>query len=806
MKKAWTKWLAAGLSAVAVTATAGYPSPEQVGFHHCVLVYDKPRRSSRDLAPYVADMAGGRTQGWMFDAFLFLALRTPSGRLTTTGATTKADWDWLLQRWFAPGRDLPALDSAVDAAARPLGPPPSPRRVILGIPRPNRTVADFGDVTGTGRSEDLGTDSGVRNVLRWYVREAVHRFRAARFRHLTLWGFYWIHETVPPADKPLVRAAAAEVHAAGSRFFWIPWFRARGWDQWRELGFDAAVLQPNYAFFSKHHGGVRRDRLALAAQLAAAHGMGIEVELPMAADDPRARFYFLRYLADGAPTRHGYQAGTTAWYLGRDNLERLCFSDLAWQRQMVRAVARFVRGDPVPDPDPRPEWRVDNAPAPVLDDGDWAVPRKAVSSAIAEFATARWVNAVDVAFPIAGENVPSWCGLAVADVRDRTGAPWRAAGWAFGSSRSPGAPWRLATIPVRKTAAALRVRFQAGDGTTPVAPSGGTCELRIDGAPADGAVVDHLARGRPYQIEPPFPAMYGDDGRELTDGIVPDDGYASGKTVGWHGRDVAITFEIGRVARIQRVEVVVEGGGYAGIRWPAGPLLLLQQRLTHPPRRAEIGPMPHNATFIPGGPVRIDRTHGADAATGRVVFAPATPVPAKFATVFLRAAGWLMVSEVRIYADGRNLAPSASYTFRPAPTPDGKERYADDGERLTDGRIARRFSPRRLTGWYDTAPRTITVDLRVARPIRRVTVWGLGGGKYGIRAPSEVGCEGSIDGSRWRSFGRVPSRQKAAFPGRKHIAAVSYAVELDAPATVRWLRLNVRPSRGWTMLSEIAVE
>jgi hypothetical protein len=300
--------------------------------------------------------------------------------------------------------------------------------------------------------------------------------------------------------------------------------------------------------------------------------------------------------------------------------------------------------------------------------------------------------------------------------------------------------------------------------------------------------------------------MYGDSGRELTDGIVPEDGYISGKTVGWHGRDVAITFRFERMPHVQRVEVTVEGGGYAGIRWPAAPLLLLQQHLTHPPRRADAGAVPHNAIYIPGNPVRIDRWHGPDAATGRIVFAPASPIPARFATVFLRAVGWLMVSEIRIYAYGKNIAPSAHYTFHPAPQPDGKERYADDGERLTDGRIARGFSPSSLTGWHDRTPRTITVDLGIGRPVHRVIAWGLGGGQYGIHAPSEVVCEGSTDRTHWQLLGRAHHQSAAERRGNKHIAAVSYAVDPVAPATVRYLRLTVRPSSGWTMLSEIVVE
>ena len=248
-------------------------------------------------------------------------------------------------------------------------PPPSKRRVVLSIPRPSREVTDFGDVDGDGKPEELSTTAGVRAVLTWYVKDAHRRFDAARFAHLELWGFYWMHEAIGLAEEGLARAAAEIVHSLGVRFLWIPWFRAPGWDRWRECGFDVALLQPNYAFFSQHRGRVRRSRLAQAAQLARAHGLGVEIELPMFCNDPATVSYFRRYLADGAASRYGYQAASTAYYLGVNNLERLCHSKIDWQRALYDALAAYVRGQLVPDPDPRPTWQVAGKPVPTLSDG-----------------------------------------------------------------------------------------------------------------------------------------------------------------------------------------------------------------------------------------------------------------------------------------------------------------------------------------------------------------------------------------------------------------------------------------------------
>src|SRR5690606_4879427 len=108
-----------------------------------------------------------------------------------------------------------------------------------------------------------------------YLDELFRRLDASDYEHLELVGLYWMSELIDgPSDMGLIQAVANEVHKRDLRFFWIPFFTARGWDQWKEAGFDAAILQPNYMFDST----VAISRFQNVADRARRYGMGIEIE------------------------------------------------------------------------------------------------------------------------------------------------------------------------------------------------------------------------------------------------------------------------------------------------------------------------------------------------------------------------------------------------------------------------------------------------------------------------------------------------------------------------------------------------
>ena len=800
---------------------AQYPSPNDAGFHHCVLMYDRDSRSAEELAPYVADMRNGVPRAWLFDAYLFLITRTPSGADTATGSCRRADWRYHLNRWFAPGRDLHALDAALTTAARTLGRPPGPRRIILSIPRPDRGIKNFGDVNGDGQPEDLSTDAGRQCVFAWYVRQARQRFAAAGFRHLSLWGFYWMHENIPPADTAMVRQCADIVHATENRLLWIPWFVAPGWKNWRSMGVDVAIMQPNYAFFSKHRDGIRQTRLAIGADLARRHGLGVEIELPMACDDPATDFYLRRYLATGTVTNRGYQAAATAYYLGRDNLDRLWKSPRSWQRRLYTDLAAYVAGEPVPDPDPVCTWDQGTTPNPALHDHNLseAIP---LEQAVGTLPTSRRIAAVDIVLaptwekgqtgtaknPPAGKPrypAESWWGQALVQGRKSLDEPWRPAGWALCTTDPFRSEWpRTLTVPVEADLRYLRVSMQGADGIGKAPVS----EILLDGAPVSGAArcITHLALDAPYTITPPLGhPSYGDNGHELTDGMIPDAGFASGATVGWQGGKALIGFDLGRIERIDRVDVHAEGGGYAGVRWPASAMLRTGSTQMPPLRQAGKGTAPKDFFWMSATRRIIDHRRAPGAESGRLLFRPAEPLQARYVILSFVPKGWLMLSEIQIFSGERNLARGRDYFLRPVPSVKASQAYPDNGERLTDGRVATGFSRTMLSGWNQGDKRTITIRLPGPRDLRTVTVWSLVGESYAIRAPQCVAVDLSEDGIHWRRAGERRRPASQGRPGDQPCTALPYRIETPAKR-IRAIRIDVTRTSGWTMLSEIQVD
>lgn len=781
-----------------LAAIAAYPTVAEAGFHHCALIYDVAERSADDLSPYAVELRDGRPQGWLFDSFLFLIQSTPGGS-TMGGLLGREDWQYHLDRWFAPARDLAALDEAIESAAPVLGVPPK-RQIILSIPYPHPRTTDFGDVDGDGAAEDLSSPTGLAAVYRWYTGEAIRRFRAAGYRHLELWGFYWMNEGISSADEPRARLACDLVHEAGYRMFWIPWFRAPGVERWREIGFDVALMQPNYAFFCEHGGRLRPNRLAIAAEVAREHGLGVEIELPMAYNDPAAAAYFLRYLAEGAADRWAYQQVPTAYYVGGTGVADLCRSQRPWQRELYAALAAYVRGETVPPPDPVVTWQADARAEPQLSDRELTggVP---LTVAEAELPAGVHVSAVDVFFDEPSRE-QAWRGLVTVEVRGAEG-DWRPGGWALrgGHDESTGR-YQVATAPVRSDGLrAVRVHLDSAAGSPP--PT--VAEIAIDASAAEERRITHRAVGAPYTFDPPPQATYGDRGGELTDEVIPTTGFGSGDTVGWHGVEVTVTLDLAEEVAIDRAEVYLEGGGYAAVHWPF--LAVLATSADRPPKNltGDIGAPPAGLAPVSGGAVVIDRRRAEDAADGHIPFELPTPRRARYLTFVFGCRGWLMLHEIKVYAGDVNVAAGRRYSLRPAPSTAGTEKYGDDGERLTDGVVAQGFRPRELTGWNTAGPRAVTLDLGAVGPLNRVTVWSLAGGLAAIYAPGEVTASCSEDGVTWQSLGTLTGALGAVEDGQR-AEPLAYRFEPPGPISARYVRVEVTLGRGWAMLSEVAVE
>lgn len=777
---------------------SGYPSVVQAGFHHCALIYHKDQRGPAELLPFVARRDGDRYREWLFDAYLFLDYNTPSGKDTLDGASVQRDWQWQIDNWFAPGRDLAALDQATDDAARDLGKPPAPRQVMLAIPYLNPLVHDFGDVNGDGVTEDLATPEGRKTVLAWYLGEARRRFREAGYRNLRLWGFYWMREDMPAADEATVRETANLVHAGGERFLWIPWFRAAGWDRWQQVQFDVALMQPGYAFTFAHHGTVRRNRLAVTAGLAKQNGLGVEMECGDVTTEADDRRYFLRYLADGSAERLGYQQAATAYYLGDDTVEQMLASRDSQIRHLYDTLADYVAGRTVPEPDSPVAWNA--RPSGAALGGDYLALGRPLQEAETTVEPPRVLRDVWLTLDEPASRAGQSFSVQV-DVRPSAHDPWTPAGWAVRCQPDPDSGmWPAVTVPVGRRASAVRVRIKPTGGKA--APLVRSIALE-DGDAAEPA--KNRAIGCPYRFTPSIPGLYADTGHFLTDGVVPDKGFAEHRSVGWMQREAQIRFDLGSVQRVTSVEVCCQGGGTGAVNWPAWAVAACSAYAPPPLGPSGTGVLPDRVRWINPGPVIIDRQRAPDDMDGHITFTPQHSEDTRYISISMGASGWLMVNEVRIFVDGVNIAPKATYTLRPAPSGSAKPgAYPDDGVRLTDGHIAQNFDAGAVTGWETEDEGVAVIDLVTPTRVSAVTTWSLRGGMHGIYAPASVTVEVSHDGVTWSAVGSV-SKAASAETGSECVA-VPYRVVAPTAPEARYVRVRVKRSRGWVMLSEIEVE
>jgi len=776
---------------------AQYPLPASAGFHHCALVYYRAVRGQNELMPLVARSENGKAKDWLFDAFLFLDYSSPRSFDTLTGPTIRSDWQFQLDNWFRAGRDLAALDAAVESVKPDIGAPPSKREVILAIPYLNPSVRTFGDVDGTGRSADLSTASGRDSVLSWYVREARRRFVAANYKHLHLWGFYWMREDMPAGDEPIVRQAANAVHAAGDRFLWIPYFEAAGWNRWREVGLDVAMMQSVYAFTFAHHGDVRRNRLAVTASESLGNGLGAEIECGDIVREPRDRYYFRCYLADGAPNRLGYQAAATAYYLGDDLVDQMLASGNAEVRSLYDALADYVAGRVVPDPDPEISWTSpESAPLSnnLLSGG------RPVRTATTKFPKPTAVSRLDLFF-----DEPSaarvWKGIVQVEVMRPESSEWTAGGWAMRTAYDPvSRAWQPLTIPIGQTVAGMRVTFRplAGSGL----PQVRACAPEYSSGERTHF---HLAQYRPYQILPAPAAAYPDDGRKLIDGDIPNVNFLGGKGVGWLRTDAAVHFDLGRTYNVSSLEVHCQGGGLGAVNWPAFAGAALSRTDPPPALQSARGPLPTGTQWILPDPLQIDSVRKPDDMNGHLTFSLERPTRARFVTFFLKPDIWLMLTEIRIFADGVNVAPLGKYSLSPLPTSNAEPKaWADDGHMLTDGSISSEGGAGQITGWDTGDWRDVVIDLGYSQAVHSVTVWSLGGGKAGIYAPKEASLAVSSDGDEWKMTATAV-RPKIVEDG-KILKPAAYRIECPPDTMTRYVRVRVRRAEGWAMLSEIVVE
>ncbi|GIP34109.1 hypothetical protein J2TS4_33190 [Paenibacillus sp. J2TS4] len=245
------------------------------------------------------DLKGNYTD-WLFDDILFTtvaAIITPSG-FDSNGFgifATEADYNSYLDFVFQEETQLGAINKAAGELNALLG---TDKKVRINFAIPKLTASsDFGDIYGDGRKvslkpedfadqvSDSDSEAGKMEMarlalenkkaaIRWYIDEVEKRFAEAGYNNLTLNSYYWVPEKIfDTGDFEVIRGTANYLKSKNYFFTWVPYLQSQSPYLWRELGFTAASIQPNYAF-NLYKKGV----LSATADIARKVGASVEVE------------------------------------------------------------------------------------------------------------------------------------------------------------------------------------------------------------------------------------------------------------------------------------------------------------------------------------------------------------------------------------------------------------------------------------------------------------------------------------------------------------------------------------------------
>ena len=337
--------------------------------HRNPFLWDKGR-----FAPYVTYVDPDGKEQWLFDGFIFLesqdvdrpdsgAYSYMTGVLRDAGVSAgKEQWQELIDYYFTKGNCADALEQAVKEATARLGKAPCKRRVIIMIPDPIIHRHYIDTTTTTTYWVDLGgrrinkkSNEDRVAACRWYIDQVRARFAQGDYKYIDLAGFYWIREiAAQPHDTEysyhltrsdiLLPEIADYLHRLNYTFSWIPFYDARGHDDWRKFGFDQVYMQPNHYWKP----GNDLDSACMKINRAGT-SIEFEFEASILSADPHSDIYRARmrkYMEYAK--KHGiYGTRPLAYYQGSNALYDLSVSTDKTDREFFHEFCRFVVNNPV---------------------------------------------------------------------------------------------------------------------------------------------------------------------------------------------------------------------------------------------------------------------------------------------------------------------------------------------------------------------------------------------------------------------------------------------------------------------------
>lgn len=301
----------------------------------------RPDWTEDQLTPYVVHKYVDGHIDWFFDSYLFFEFtnnwEVGFGYNYGTRNATKADWEWLLNRIFEKGKSLDALNNCIEHYKAQIGEPKFKHKIVLGVVSPITDQSDWGTLEGETLNFSYRNDQ--IKAASWYIDQLIKRFNENNYNNLELVGFYWLEEsTAKCGDLP--KDISKYVHQLNKKFYWIPYWNAPGYDEWKDLGFDVAFIQPNH-FFDKD---ILDSRLYDACRLAKAKGMGLEMEFDSKVLYENQDSYYSRLetYIDAFEEKGAFDKASIAYYSGTKAILDMYNSPVIENTMILDRIANHI--------------------------------------------------------------------------------------------------------------------------------------------------------------------------------------------------------------------------------------------------------------------------------------------------------------------------------------------------------------------------------------------------------------------------------------------------------------------------------
>ena len=319
---------------------------------------------------------------WFFDSMLMLEIWDDNYKVTYSiandgkNSSRKHHWTRFLDYWFDSSYGFSALDRCISEAALKIGTPPSPRYVVVSIPDPvyfenysagvsgkNKNTVYWGEIDGV--KMDFSKMEHRFKAYQWFIDQVRARFAQKEYRYVELLGFYILSESLSmngtwryeyKQHEELIPMVADYCHQVNEGLYWIPYSVSeddaghnKALKNWKQFGFDLAILQPNYYWDNKSWDVtcdyINRYDMGMEFEFEGSHGYGTSIlGNSQLAETKKARF---REYMTNARKYNIYGSKPIVLYTGTNALYELATSDYPEDQELYHEFGQFIIDSPL---------------------------------------------------------------------------------------------------------------------------------------------------------------------------------------------------------------------------------------------------------------------------------------------------------------------------------------------------------------------------------------------------------------------------------------------------------------------------